>query len=92
MLNQLSERLRLTQGYTANKKVTWNLKLLHLPSTYNLIRMVSEKPVANIAQLSRGVGNQQLPKPWPGGTSFILTHNPSVLFSYGNFPVVLGFS
>ena len=45
----------MTQVYTANKKVTWDLKLLHLPSNCNLIRMVSERPVANIAQLSRGV-------------------------------------
>ena len=92
----------MTQVYTANKKVTWDLKLLHLPSNCNLIRMVSERPVANIAQLSRGVVSS-FPNPGRSGQfhsdntthlcSFLM--EISQLFSvsvYPSFPMNLCFS
>lgn len=55
MLNQLSERSSDLRKPTQLVGMAQDLKLLHLPSNYNLIGMVPEKPVETIAQLSCGV-------------------------------------
>lgn len=77
------------QGCTANKKVAQNLKLVHLPSKYNMIRMVPEKPFENIAQLSCV---SSFPKPGQERLVSFWQQKPFVLFSCGNFPVVLDFT
>lgn len=65
MLNQVSERLHYLHEVTQLirkwpriwNKVFWFSLLFHLPSNYNLIRVVPENPAENIAQLSCGVAS-----------------------------------